>query len=56
MGERTGGAKEGEHIGAGMLDHVDDGKTTVAEALVYNAGGLRKRGREDQRDAYRDTD
>ena len=56
MGERTGGATAGQHICAGLLAHVDAGKTTLSEALLYKAGCLRKLGRVDHRDAFLDTD
>lgn len=40
----------------GLLAHVDSGKTTLAEGLLYRAGILRKLGRVDHRDAFLDTD
>ena len=40
----------------GILAHVDSGKTTLAEAMLYRAGVLRKLGRVDHRDAFLDTD
>lgn len=40
----------------GLLAHVDSGKTTLAEGLLYRAGALRKLGRVDHRDAFLDTD
>ena len=40
----------------GLLAHVDSGKTTLAEGLLYRAGVLRKLGRVDHRDAFLDTD
>ena len=39
----------------GLLAHVDSGKTTLAEGLLYRAGVLRKLGRVDHRDAFLDT-
>ena len=40
----------------GVLAHVDAGKTTLSEALLYRGGALRKLGRVDHRDAFLDTD
>ena len=40
----------------GVLAHVDSGKTTLAEALLFRAGVIRKLGRVDHRDAFLDTD
>ena len=40
----------------GILAHVDSGKTTLSEALLYRTGALRKLGRVDHRDAFLDTD
>ena len=40
---------------AGILAHVDAGKTTLAEALLFRAGVLRKLGRVDHRDTFLDT-
>ena len=40
----------------GLLAHVDAGKTTLSEAMLYLAGALRKLGRVDHADAYLDTD
>ena len=44
-----------KHICAGLLAHVDAGKTTLSEALLYLAGSIRKLGRVDHRDAFLDT-
>ena len=41
---------------AGILAHVDAGKTTLSEALLYRGGSIRKLGRVDHRDAFLDTD
>ena len=38
-----------------MLAHVDAGKTTLSEAILYTTGTTRKLGRVDNRDAYLDT-
>ncbi len=40
----------------GILAHVDSGKTTLSEAMLYDAGELRKLGRVDHGDAFLDTD
>ena len=39
----------------GILAHVDAGKTTLSEALLYCSGARRTLGRVDHRDAYLDT-
>ena len=41
---------------AGILAHVDAGKTTLAEALLYQAGAIRALGRVDHGDAHLDDD
>lgn len=40
----------------GMLAHVDAGKTTLAEAMLFAAGAIHRRGRVDHGDAHLDTD
>ncbi|MBR5741243.1 MAG: NYN domain-containing protein [Firmicutes bacterium] len=40
----------------GILAHVDAGKTTTAEALLYESGAIRSFGRVDRGDAFLDTD
>ena len=40
---------------AGILAHVDAGKTTLSEAMLFRAGMLRKLGRVDHRDTFLDT-
>lgn len=40
----------------GILAHVDAGKTTLSEALLYHSGAIRRLGRVDHRDAFLDTD
>ncbi len=40
----------------GILAHVDAGKTTLSEALLYQSGALRRLGRVDHGDAFLDTD
>lgn len=44
-----------KHISAGLLAHVDAGKTTLSEALLYTAGSIRKIGRVDNKDTFLDT-
>ena len=39
----------------GILAHVDAGKTTLSEAMLYCAGGIRKLGRVDHGSAFLDT-
>ncbi|MDO4902800.1 MAG: TetM/TetW/TetO/TetS family tetracycline resistance ribosomal protection protein [Limosilactobacillus sp.] len=43
-------------IVAGLVAHVDAGKTTLTEALLYQSGQLRKLGRVDNGDAFLDPD
>lgn len=45
-----------KRIVAGILAHVDSGKTTLSEALLYSAGEIRKKGRVDHGDTFLDTD
>jgi len=40
----------------GILAHVDAGKTTLSESMLYTSGKIRKLGRVDNKDAYLDTD
>ena len=42
-------------LNIGLLAHVDAGKTTLSEALLYTCGTLRTLGRVDYRDSYLDT-
>lgn len=44
-----------KRICAGLLAHVDAGKTTLSEALLYRGGCLKKLGRVDHKDAFLDT-
>ena len=39
----------------GILAHVDSGKTTLAESILYISGAIRKLGRVDHKDAFLDT-
>ena len=45
-----------KRITAGILAHVDAGKTTLSEGLLYSSGQIRKLGRVDNRDSFLDTD
>ena len=42
-------------IVVGILAHVDAGKTTLSEGMLYTAGAIRTMGRVDNRDAFLDT-
>ena len=44
-----------KRICTGILAHVDAGKTTLSEALLYLSGSIRKLGRVDNQDAFLDT-
>lgn len=54
MGEQKP-EKTKKHICAGLLAHVDAGKTTLSEELLYLCGEIRKIGRVDHGDAFLDT-
>ncbi|HIX66190.1 MAG TPA: TetM/TetW/TetO/TetS family tetracycline resistance ribosomal protection protein [Candidatus Anaerotruncus excrementipullorum] len=43
-------------LAIGILAHVDAGKTTLSEGMLYKSGALRKLGRVDHQDAFLDTD
>ena len=43
------------HLCVGLLAHVDAGKTTLAESILYETGQIRKAGRVDHGDAFLDT-
>lgn len=49
------GDKMQKHICTALLAHVDAGKTTLAEAILYLTGGIRKLGRVDHQDAFLDN-
>lgn len=44
-----------ENIVMGILAHVDAGKTTLSEGMLYLSGTVRKLGRVDHKDAFLDT-
>ena len=52
MGEQ----KRKKNISVGLLAHVDAGKTTLSEGLLYVSGAVRKLGRVDHQNAFLDTD
>ncbi|NBH15452.1 GTP-binding protein [Lachnospiraceae bacterium] len=54
--DNTSENKPVKYISVGLLAHVDAGKTTLSEALLYVGGSIRKFGRVDSRDAFLDTD
>ena len=47
--------KTSKHISVGLLAHVDAGKTTLSEGILYTAGRLKSLGRVDNGDAFLDT-
>ena len=47
--------KQSNHICVGLLAHVDAGKTTLSEGILYLGGKLRKLGRVDHGDAFLDN-
>ena len=53
--EDTSKNKPTKHICAGLLAHVDAGKTTLAEGILYLTGSIRRLGRVDHQDAFLDT-
>lgn len=48
--------KQSEHICLGILAHVDAGKTTLAESILYTCGMIRNLGRVDHGNAFLDTE
>ena len=48
-------SKVSKKLVVGILAHVDAGKTTLAEGIMYLTGGIRKLGRVDHGDAFLDT-
>lgn len=44
-----------KYITLGIVAHVDAGKTTLSEAILYRTGAIRKVGRVDHKDAFLDT-
>ena len=54
MGEQTSNNNK-KPLCVALLAHVDAGKTTLSEALLYSSGALRSLGRVDHGNAYLDT-
>lgn len=54
MGDTFEGRKK--HICTGLLAHVDAGKTTLSESLLYKSGAIRQMGRVDHKNTVLDTD
>ena len=50
------GNKPEKRICTALLAHVDAGKTTLSEGMLYAAGNIRRMGRVDNQDAFLDTD
>lgn len=44
-----------KRLTTGIMAHVDAGKTTLTEAMLYLTGNIRRLGRVDHRDAFLDT-
>ena len=44
-----------KHTAIGILAHVDAGKTSMAEAMLYRTGAIKTLGRVDHKDAFLDT-
>ena len=55
MGEKPQNIKH-RHISLGVLAHVDAGKTTLSEGLLFKCGRIRKIGRVDHKDAFLDNE
>lgn len=53
--ENTSENKSKQYISLGLLAHVDAGKTTLSESILYLCGNIRKPGRVDHKDAFLDT-
>ena len=51
-----GTERTGKRLCVGLLAHVDAGKTTLSEAMLYRAGVIRTFGRVDHGDTFLDTD
>lgn len=45
-----------KNVVVGVLAHVDAGKTTLSEAILYSTGEIRNLGRVDNRDTLLDHD
>ena len=56
MGEQKEEKQGRGPICIGLLAHVDAGKTTLSEGMLYQSGQLKKLGRVDHKDAFLDTE
>ena len=56
MGQQAEESKAKRRLCTGLFAHVDAGKTTLSEGLLYTCGCLKRLGRVDHRDAFLDTD
>ena len=56
MGEQKEEKQGRRLICVGLLAHVDAGKTTLSEGMLYQSGQLKKLGRVDHKDAFLDTE
>ena len=55
MEKKPQNIEKAKKISLGVLAHVDVGKTTLSEGLLFKCGRIRKAGRVDHKDAYLDT-
>lgn len=53
--KHTGNIMNNKKLVIGILAHVDAGKTTLSESMLYYSGSIRKLGRVDHKDAFLDT-
>lgn len=54
--KNTVDSRKAGHLCLGILAHVDAGKTTLSEGILYKTGSIRKVGRVDHGDAFLDTE
>lgn len=54
--KNNGEGASNTYICIGLTAHVDAGKTTLAEALLYETGAIRRKGRVDHGDTFLDID
>lgn len=55
MGEQAEEKNSIKHICTGLFAHVDAGKTTLSEAMLFMSGNIRRAGRVDKGDTFLDT-
>ena len=48
--------KQNKKLTIGLLAHVDAGKTSLSESILYESGAIRKSGRVDHQDSFFDFD